>query len=320
DETAFEAIESVFACQDAVGRTIVNIDGGSSPVGDVMEMLEDSDENIVSSALLALMHMDSAVQTHPKVLTLLADRVSDSRDGVRVSAVRAAGKLARKISKGGSEGAWDKGELLSGLFGLAGDENHRIRTLAAEALGDMRLVVSNSDQVIKVLLGLIGDESLAVRARAAGALGRVGPSASDISEVIEVLVRLLATPDKIRTPLSPQFQAVRALGLIGAKTTLPAQAFDELNKLLGDWRELVSLETSKVLDDLGVPGVWERLRLLQEPPPFQKPSLLESANREKFDYTAARSSLGTLMAGGLRFFLHDKRWVVKTVDQLSTGR
>ncbi len=192
----------------------------------------------------------------------------------RLHAVWALGQIQRKTSQG-----------VAGLPELLAVKDAEIRAQAAKVLGDARMT-----SVVEGLKSMLADESPRVRFQAAIALGKLGGS-SAFDSVLKMLeqnadkdpylrhagvMALAGSKDVTRLAgLSKSTSAaVRMAGLLALRRLQSP----EISAFLGDSDARIVVETARAINDVPIPGAYERLADLGTAKGVDEPLLLRVLN------------------------------------------
>jgi vesicle coat complex subunit len=176
----------------------------SQAVSSLIELLDDADVGVVSSAVLAL-----GAVGQPALLPLVSV-LRSPKERVREAAARTIGRLAPNLP--------DPTYLklaIDPLIGLLRDSNPTIRRSAAWALGraSQRVEPATRSLPVENLIRALRDPNTEVREAAAAALGRIGEG-----RAIRPLVASLTDESGVIRKV-----AAEALNGLGWKATLPVE-------------------------------------------------------------------------------------------------
>ena len=160
-----------------------------------------------------------------EAITILIELLDDDDDFVRLSAVRALGKLGK-----------DSDRVVNALVKLLNDR-WIVSSSAAQALGRLG---KDSDTVVNALVKLLDDDDSYVRSNAAQALGKLD---KDSDRVVNTLIKLLDDDDDF-----VRSNAAEALVKLGKDSDRVVNA---LVKLLDDDGNNVRLNAAQALGELG---------------------------------------------------------------------
>lgn len=154
-------------------------------VPDLINLLEDKEPSVVSSAAWALGKVGKdAVSAVPELIKLLGSKDAETR--------RAAAAALGAIARDGGEVP----DATASLLPMLQEQQPASRKTAAVALGSLAKTNAEISTALPKLVELLRDKEPVVRAAAAGALGRMGPAAK---EAVYPLSWLSQDPDpKVR--------------------------------------------------------------------------------------------------------------------------
>lgn len=180
---------------------------GGAAVPPLIEVLSDTDKEVVYYALQALRHMVGEVQEAAPALIHILD---DESERIREMSALALGEIAASKSNNLAQA------VVLDLIRLLNDESSYVRQAASIALGNI------GDKIaVPALIERLQDEDESVRGDAAVALGRIGPPAQAALPHLKNILR--CENDSIRRRI------LSGLGGIGTQAVIPTliEALDD---------------------------------------------------------------------------------------------